>query len=130
MSVEGKKLRILQKFKDSLIEFLDELIEQFPTQTELVVIRVMVKDQIPTTQVIDELIVHVLPFKDKIRGKDLSFLEDEKERENHKHSKIIKMIEELWNSDTLDEDDNEQLFNWVLHFLKLTEKYDELKNAS
>ena len=130
MSVEGKKLRILQKFKDSLIEFLDELIEQFPTQTELVVIRVMVKDQIPTTQVIDELIEHVLPFKDKIRNKDLSFLEDEKERENHKHSKIIKMIEELWNSDTLDEDDNEQLFNWVLHFLKLTEKYDELKNAS
>ena len=120
MSDEEKKLRILQKFKESLIEFLDELIEQFPTQTELVVIRVMVKDQIPTTQVVDELIEHVLPFKDKIRNKDLGFLQDEKERENHKHSKIIKMIEELWNSDTLDEDDNEALFNWVLHFLKMT----------
>jgi hypothetical protein len=37
---------ILQEFKNNLISFFDELIDLFPTEPDLVIIRIFLKDQI------------------------------------------------------------------------------------
>ena len=36
---------ILQEFKNNLITFFDELIDQFPTEADLVIIRIFLKDR-------------------------------------------------------------------------------------
>jgi len=35
-----------QKFKTSLLQFLDELIEQYPTYPSIVIVRIYIKDKI------------------------------------------------------------------------------------
>ena len=44
---------IVQEFKNNLITFFDELIDQFPTEADLVIIRIFLKDQIPIDEVIN-----------------------------------------------------------------------------
>ena len=34
------------KFRDHIIDFLDELIEQFPEEAEIIISRIFIKDQI------------------------------------------------------------------------------------
>ena len=47
---------ILNEFKKGLISFFDELIEQFPEHGDLVVIRILLKDQLPVTQIMNHFI--------------------------------------------------------------------------
>ena len=44
--------QILIQFKNSLISFIDELIEQFPQEPDLIILRIFLKDQIPIEDVI------------------------------------------------------------------------------
>ena len=44
-------VQILEKFQRSLVAFFDELVEMFPNE-EFVYLRIMVKDRIPSTQII------------------------------------------------------------------------------
>ena len=44
---------ILQEFKNNLITFFDELIDQFPTEADLFIIRIFLKDQIAIAKVIN-----------------------------------------------------------------------------
>ena len=52
MNIESQKLKILNDFRNQLIDFLDEIIEHFPTESEFVIIRMFVKDQIPATDIL------------------------------------------------------------------------------
>ena len=49
MDLEQKKL--LEKFQKSLVTFFDELVEMFPNEKDFILIRILVKDQIPSTQI-------------------------------------------------------------------------------
>ena len=40
------ELHVLQEFKNGLISFVDELIDQFPKEGDLIMIRIFLKDQI------------------------------------------------------------------------------------
>ena len=47
---------ILQQFKDNLVSFLDELIDVFPSESELILLRIFIKDQIPTEDILNKFI--------------------------------------------------------------------------
>ena len=51
--------QILQAFKTNMISFLDELIDQFPTETGLIVARVFLKDQIPVETAMTNFLVTI-----------------------------------------------------------------------
>jgi len=70
------ELKLLQTFKNQIINFLDELIQQFPEEAEFVIIRIFVKDQIPLGDVIGRFIKECLPHHDQIRMKNQSFFLD------------------------------------------------------
>ena len=48
---EQQKLRFMHEFRSQLINLLDELIEQFPEETDLVFIRIFMRAQIPVSDV-------------------------------------------------------------------------------
>ena len=61
------KLQVLIDFKTSLVNFLDELIEQFPEEGDLVVARIFLNDQVPTEQIMNVVICKILPLKELVK---------------------------------------------------------------
>ena len=66
--------KLKQKFHIVLVQFLDEIINITNNQYEdLILARIMIKDQIPVGIMMDEFITHGLPYADKVANKDEKF---------------------------------------------------------
>ena len=51
----SSKEKLIIEFRDQLIKFLDELIDQFPSESQFIIIRILVKDQILIEDVVFQL---------------------------------------------------------------------------
>ena len=71
------EFEILTEFKNGLITFFDELIDVFPTEGDLIMARIFLKDQIPITDVITLFINNLNKddqmFKKMIKNRNESF---------------------------------------------------------
>lgn len=122
------ELKLLQTFKNQIIKFLDELIEQFPTDAEFVLIRVFVKDQIPLGDVLGRFIKECLPHHQQIKNKNESFfLESDIIVSALGGSKIgmdvMEKLKSLWRSERLDNDDRDMIWKWMGLFFQIAETY-------
>lgn len=126
------KDKLETKFKLSIIQFLDELLCQFPTDNDMILCRILVKDMISESILIKNFIKYISPYKDKIAKRDETFfLEDESiisHITNFKYKSKINKLKVLWNSKTLDDDDKKQIWNWFDFFIIITDKYSEYVN--
>ena len=68
-----KEVEILQLLKKNMIEFLDELIEQFEEEGDLIVMRFFMSEQISLEMIMAHFIKYVHPLKEKIRSQDETF---------------------------------------------------------
>ena len=59
-----------QKFKTSLLQFLDELIEQYPTYPSIVIVRIYIKDKISAKNSISTFVEKVLPYHTLVEKKN------------------------------------------------------------
>ncbi len=106
----------MDKFKKQLVSFLDELIEQFPSQAEFIIMRIFVKDKIPIKTLIDQFISDVLPHEELIKHRD---------NELFKVTQLIgypnkpKFFHDFWFSDLLDDDDKKIIWKWIDVFVIL-----------
>jgi hypothetical protein len=122
------ELQLLQTFKNQIINFLDELIQQFPNQAEFVIIRVFVKDQIPLADVLGRFIKECLDFHDQIKQKDEKFfLESDiivnALGGNQMGLDVMDKLRELWRSDSLDQEDRDMVWRWLDLFFNIAQKY-------
>lgn len=122
------ELKLLQTFKNQIINFLDELIQQFPEEAEFVIIRIFVKDQIPLGDVLGRFIKECLPHHDQIAKKDQSFfLESDIIVSALGGSKmgadVMEKLKCLWLSNRLDEEDREMIWKWLALFFKIAATY-------
>lgn len=62
---ERGKMYYMKEFRAHLIQFLDELIEQFPHEPNFVIMRIFIKDQVPVSSVIGRFIRDILPYRDQ-----------------------------------------------------------------
>jgi len=113
------------KFKNSLLQFLDELIEQYPTYPTLVMVRIYIKDRVTPVQTIEKFVQEVLPYSTFIvKRNELLFSELNviyRSCFGAKKEKNIKNLKTLWiNSD--DENKN-TIWRWFELFLSLSQKY-------
>lgn len=125
MDEESNKLILMQKFRDQLVTFLDEIIDQFPTECDFVLIRMFIKDQIPVHDILGRFIRDILPLKEHVEKREETFflnntllytggnISDEK----------INHFQELWQSDKLDADDRETIWTWMECFIKISDCY-------
>ena len=119
---------ILQEFKNQLVNFFDELINQFPSEGDLVVIRLFLSNQIPIRDVMNHFNYQLNKenklFKTMIKNRDEQFF-----LENNlfdlKGSNRDKMshFKRLWRSGVLDDEDKEVMWRWVDSFVYLSDKY-------
>ena len=109
MDSESNKLILMKEFREQLVNFLDEIIEQFPMESDFVLIRMFIKDQIP---------VHV-------KNRDESFFLDNQILYTGGNINLEKIdhFKKLWKSDLLDKDDRDTIWKWMDCFIKISNNY-------
>jgi len=124
------ELQILSQFKNSLISFFDELIELFPEESDLIMIRIFLKDQIPIMEVMNILNFNINKNDGKLKiqmeqHNEQFFLENNFLDGIDKHK--ILHFKKLWKSSRLDNEDKAMIWKWVDSFLIMINKYNKLK---
>lgn len=123
----SQKIEILKKFKAQLIAFLNELIEMFPKDGDLVMYRIFIENNIPIETAMTKFI-HKLESKDlkkHIENRSESFF-----MENNiidiKHSDRVNYLRKIWRSGVLDDEDKDMMWKWVDHFVNISEEYKKV----
>jgi len=112
---EEKKLNLIREFRIQLVNFLDELIEQFPYEGDFVIIRIFIKDQVPMADVLGRYIRDLLHISDQIKDRNEKFFLENTilytgaSVASHK----INHFKELWQSNQLDKNDREMIWKWM-----------------
>lgn len=126
---ERGKLYYMKEFRAHLVQFLDELIEQFPNEYSFVIMRIFIKDQVPMADVIGRFIRDLLPYKEQAKNRDDKFFIDHpflymssKDMTTvGKHN--VDHFTKLWTSDALDENDRKIIWEWIDIFMEFGQKY-------
>ena len=130
------EIHVLKEFKNNLISFFDELIDQFPDIGELVMIRIFLKDQVIIKDVVESVSYQINKNDQMIRNiiKDRNeefFLEENNFFDglsiSSKQSDKVLKFQTIWRSNRLDNEDKETIWKWIDSFVFLTDKYNKLK---
>lgn len=119
--IVNNQIMIMKKFKESMLEFLDELTEQYPQEGDLIVLRFFIDEQIPLETLIEQFIKFVVPFREKIEKKDESFfLENDNIFGSSPKDKVIH-FKGLYLG--MNKEDRLVLYDWFKSFLDFADKY-------
>jgi hypothetical protein len=125
-----QKIDILKKFKDSLINFVEALIEQFPNESDFYLLRLVINDA-PTEATMCNVGRSIVPHSDMIISRnEIFFLEEcgkilkNSAGVNIENSKIDH-FKKIWTSPILTDEDREQIWRWFKLFLKLSKEYQK-----
>jgi len=122
------EIQILNQFKNSLTSFFDELIELFPHEADLIMIRIFLKDQINIKDVMDIFYYNLnkndQELKKMIKEKNESFFLENSLFDNFSKGKVLH-FKQLWNSPVLDKENKSMVWKWVDSFVLISEKYNK-----
>lgn len=116
---------ILREFKNNIISFFDELIEQFPNEPDFVIIRFFLKDKIPSEDIILYFIQKVLPDKELVKKRDEKFFTETNSLFGLLPENQANTFKRIWKSSALDKDDRMVIWKWVDTFIFIAEKYQK-----
>jgi len=120
-----ESIQILNEFKKNLVSFFDELIDQFPEEGDFVLIRILINDQLPVTEVMSYFIKEILPHRELIKSKDERIFTEL----NILHFGMDKgkpnSIKKVWKSNKVDKEDRDVIWRWFDSFLFLVDKYQK-----
>lgn len=120
--------QIVQDFKSNIILFLDELIEQFPTEANLIMARIFLKDRVSPETIINVFIKEVMPLKEEVGKRDENvFLNNNLSLFNSFDKSTVNHFKILWKSSALDDEDKKVIWQWFDTFIYLSEQYQKLK---
>jgi len=131
--------QVLSIYKQSIVAFMDELIDQFPKETGLILARIFLKDQIPIEVTMKKFIFKLDKnnghLKKMVAEKNEQFFIDNDifsiESGGDSYSLpggTVNHFRKLWLSD-LDKDDQETMWKWVESFVVLADKYKTITAA-
>jgi hypothetical protein len=116
----------LNEFRESVCDFLDELLEQFPNETDFILARIFIKDKIPPQTIMSYFIKDILPLKDSIIKRDESFfLTSDLNFLGSSGSDKVNHFRLLWKSTRLDKQDRDVIWKWFESFVYMAEQYQQ-----
>jgi hypothetical protein len=125
--------QVLHEFKNNLIAFIDELIDQFQREPDLIIARIYLKDQTDIKDVM-EIFTHNINKNDQIIKKMLKernevyFLENNTIFENVDKTKLA-YFKKIWRSPDLDKENKNIIWKWIDSFIFFSDKYIKLKTT-
>lgn len=126
MNTSMSKIKILSAFKAGITKFIDELVEQLPEEEDMVVLRILFHDQLPTEDVMNHYIEIVLPVKHMIDNKDEDFFITNIDIFGTVDTTKVNHFKKLWMSGKLDKDDKLTIWKWFTYLNKCAERYQKL----
>lgn len=130
--------QVLAAFGTSRVAFMDELIDQFPTEPGLIFARILLKDQIPIESTMKNFVLKIEQndgeLKKMIEQKDEKFFLENNvfslNATDGEHYSIqgstVNHFRNLWLSN-LDDDDRTIMWKWFETFVVLADKFQEAK---
>jgi hypothetical protein len=124
------EILILKDFKKNLTAFIDELIVQFPSEEDLILLRIYFNDQVDIKKVL-ETFTHYLnkdehKLKEDIKERNDSFLIENLTFDYLGNPKLIQ-FKKIWRSPRLDQEDKKIIWKWIDSFVYLSDKYAKNK---
>lgn len=121
------EISLLASLKRELVSFLDELIESFPNESDFVISRIFVKDQIPIKDIMMYVVTKLCPLYDQIKNRDEKFfLENNVLFEGFDNTGKVNHFRNLWLSPNVDNDDREVIWKWVDSLVTIAIRYKAL----
>jgi len=127
----ASELDLLIQLKTQMVTFLDELIESFPEETDFIIFRIFIKDQIPVQDVMNYIVFKLIPLQNMVKERDENFFLNNNilfEKFDNKKSSKVNHFKQLWLSKKVDKQDKNVIWTWFESFIYLASKYCELKN--
>lgn len=128
----SSEIELLTQLKSQLVNFLDELIESFPSEADFIIFRIFVKDQLPILDIMNYIRFNLCPFQDMIKNRDDSFFLNHnvlfEKFDEHKSNKV-NHFKKLWTSGDIDKQDKEVIWRWFASFVYLGNKYSDLVDS-
>jgi len=126
------KEELVRIFKERLEAFLNVLIDQFPLEKDFVILQLGIRGEIiPSEKTLFNFTKAIIPYKDMVLNKDKEFfltkcdtvlLSMYSDKLKNKNTNYFKRI---WGSETLTEDDRNNLWKWFKLFLNIAIEYDK-----
>ena len=117
---------LLKLFREQLLNFVDELIETFPNEGNLILLRVYIDTHLIIEKSLRE-------FTEKINENDGKLKHMIKERNEHffinydlinlESKNEINYMLKLWQDDILQPDDKSTIWDWVDLFVKISDSF-------
>lgn len=113
---------ILTKYRNVVITFIDELIDQFPSEGELIMLRFIVNDKISDKDLMNIAIKNLIPNKDFIKDKnDVIFLEKNLFDLN---KDIVTKYKKIWRG--LNTHNKTTIWKWLDSIVYIVECYQKI----
>jgi hypothetical protein len=110
-------------FKNSLVDFIDELINIFHTDNELIKARIYVKDKLCMEDCMNTICFKLHNVKDDIDARnETNLLKNSELFRGLDHDKVC-YFKNIWRSNVLDKETKETIFKWFDSFMRLVELY-------
>lgn len=118
--------QIMIHFKQTLTEFLDDLIQQFPSESNIVIARIFIIDgQVSMQDIMDNFMTKVLPYKKMIDDRNETFfLEHDSSIFGGVANSEVNHFKQLWLQ--LDEDSKYVVWKYFDLLVSLSLKYKSL----
>ena len=124
------EIEILIQLRSQLVSFFDELIESYPSETEFVVYRIFICDQLPILDVMQYIVDKLVPLEEQVKQKDEKFFLNNNilfENLGDKGKNKLNHFKNIWLSDNTDNEDREILWKWFSTFIYLAKAYSSCK---
>ncbi len=119
------KTEILIMFRKNLLDFLSNLIEQFPKEGDFVLLKILLSDQIPIEEAMKIFSERILPYVDMIKSKDERFFLESTDLFEGVANDKVNYFRNIWLSPSLNQDDKDNLWKWFRLFANLAVKYSQ-----
>lgn len=123
------EIQLLKGLHTDLMKFLDYLIEAFPQEGDLVIVRFALADQYPITDVMDYIVNALLPLKEKVDNRDNNFFLENNILFEELDDNKVNHFKRIWKSNDLDEEDRESIWKWFDRFLLRAIRYKKCKSV-
>lgn len=115
------KDRIINEFKKQITIFCDELIEQFPEEGDLVIMRIFLIDQVQIEDILKFFTKKLESLREMITERNESFFLENDILYEQLDSNKVSYFKKLWPN--LDQEDRDVVWKWFDLFVILSDKF-------
>lgn len=109
-------------FKTTCVKFIEDLIQVFPKEKDLLVAKFLLEKTIPIQDVLKIFLQRIRPLKEKIKARDDKFFLENNNIFSGLQDNDVIHFKKLWESDKLTPEDRDIIWLWIDKLLLTAER--------